>query len=29
MIKNLIDDIKTFRAVDLIVGVITGVVAWA
>ncbi len=29
MIKNLVDDIKTFRAVDLIVGVITGVVAWA
>jgi|UniRef100_A0A8J4H793 energy-coupling factor transporter transmembrane protein EcfT len=29
MIKSLADDIKTFRAVDLIVGVITGVVAWA
>jgi hypothetical protein len=29
MIKNIVDDVRTFRAVDLIVGVITGVVAWA
>ncbi|MEJ0096474.1 MAG: hypothetical protein WDN46_24605 [Methylocella sp.] len=29
MLKNLMDDVRTFRAVDLIVGVITGVVAWA
>lgn len=29
MFKNLLDDIKSFKAVDLMVGVITGVVAWA
>jgi len=29
MIRNLADDIKTFRAVDLILGVITRVVVWA
>jgi hypothetical protein len=29
MLKNLMDDVRSFRAIDLIVGVITGVVAWA
>jgi hypothetical protein len=29
MLSNLMQDVKSFRAVDLIVGVITGVVAWA
>lgn len=29
MFNNLLDDIKSFKAVDLMVGVITGVVAWA
>lgn len=29
MFQTIIDDVKSFRSVDLIVGVITGVVAWA